>query len=165
MRLEAVRISFNLTVVKLLLAAVAVCFFACEKETLQVEEVKIKPPLKGYKITARLDNKQTGTDSEAKGLLAGKYSENTKVLDYKLEFSGLTPKAIKVKKGPRGTLGEIVFQLTADSVNGVPIGCHGQKKLTPLQERDLIKGTWFIVIETEKHPLQEIRGQITLKSE
>ncbi len=130
-----------------------------------MEEVTIKPPLKGYKMTARLDNKQSGTSSDAKGLFTGSYSEKTKVLNYKIEFWGLSPKAIEVRKGPRGTNGMPVYELPKKSVDKYESGQQGQKILTALQERDLIKGNWFIVICTENFPAQEIRGQITLKSE
>jgi len=143
------------------------CFllFACTKEVVQVEEITIKPPLKGYKVTARLDNRQSGTESEAKGLLSGTYNENTKVLSYKLDFEGLQPRSVKVKKGLKGVFGSQVYELPKDSLGTYCSGLQGSKKLTALQERDVIKGLWFLVIETEKYPLQEIRGQITLKSE
>lgn len=130
-----------------------------------MEDVTIKPPLKGYKITARLDNKQSGTSSEAKGLFTGTYSEKTKTLSYKIEYWGLSPKAIEIKKGPRGTNGTLVYELPRKLKDTYESGQQGQRILTALQERDLIKGNWFIVICTENFPSQEIRGQITLKSE
>ncbi len=130
-----------------------------------MEEVTVKPPLKSYKVTARLDNKQSGTSSEAKGIFTGSYNERTKILTYKIEFTGINPKSIEVKKGPRGTSGSLVYELPRKASSLYESGQEGQRLLTALQERDLIKGNWFIIICTEKYPLQEIRGQITLKSE
>lgn len=140
-------------------------FFACAKEAVQVEEITIKPPRKGYKVIARIDNKQSGTESAAKGLLVGTYNEETKALAYKLEFDGCQPKSVKIKKGIKGSFGTIVYELPKDSIGQYFSGIEGSKKLTALQERDFLKGFWFVVVESEKFPVQEIRGQITLKSE
>lgn len=143
----------------------ACLLFACSKEATQVEEITIKPPLKGYKVIARLDNKQSGTESAAKGVFAGTYNENTKALSYKFDFEACLPKSVKIKKGARGVPGTLVYELPKDSIRQYFSGIEGVKKLTPLQERDFLKGFWFVVVESEKYPVQEIRGQITLKSE
>ena len=151
--------------VSILYILIAFLFFACGKESAQVEEITIKPPQKGYKVIARIDNKQSGTESPAKGVLSGTYNEETKALTYKLEYEGCQPKSVKIKKGSRGAFGTAMYELPRDSSGHYFSGIQGTKKLTALQERDLLKGLWFVVVESEKYPLQEIRGQITLKSE
>lgn len=134
---------------------------ACEKN--ETTQVKAKAPLRSYLVTARLDNKQTGADSPATGILKGSYSETTKVFKYMLTYENVTATEICIKKRVKGTSGSLVINLA--EVEGVdpssPIS--GEKKLTSLEERDLIKGIWFVSIGSSKYSPGEISGSVTLK--
>ncbi len=136
---------------------------ACEK--VGEETTRVKAPLRNYNITARLDNKQAGTDSQATGILKGTYSEESKIFAYTLEYEKVVPASISINKGAKGTIGVNVLQLPkADSVSiGYKSPVDGVRYLTALQERDLIKGLWYVTISTPDYPAGEIRGLVTLK--
>ncbi|HCN82122.1 MAG TPA: hypothetical protein DIT07_00655 [Sphingobacteriaceae bacterium] len=134
---------------------------ACTKE--DVEQVKAKAPLRSYIVTARLDNKQTGTDSQATGILKGTYSEKTKLFTYTLNYENVTPIAISINKRLKGAVGTLVIKLSEleGSTSSSPL--LGKKHLSSLEERDLIKGAWLVTITSAKYGTSEISGQITLK--
>ena len=134
---------------------------ACTKN--EEEQIKVKAPLRNYIITARLDNKQAGTGSQATGILRGTYSEKTKLFKYTLNYENLTPITISINKGVKGAMGIVVIKLmkSENIVSYSPI--MGEKHLSSLEERDLIKGLWFVTIGSAKYSVCEIRGQVTVK--
>ncbi|WP_369410258.1 CHRD domain-containing protein [Hufsiella ginkgonis] len=137
------------------------CCLSCSK----IEEAgpKVKAPLRSYTITSRLDNKQAGTDSQATGVLKGTYSEVTKLLVYSLEFSVPEPLSVRIDKGAKGAVGVWVSEFAKNAGHAYKSPITGQKKLTSLEERDLLKGIWYISVETSNYKPSEIRGMVTVK--
>jgi hypothetical protein len=134
---------------------------SCSKD--DEAQIKVKAPLRNYVITARIDNKQAGTDSQATGILTGTYSEKTKLFTYKLDYDNLSPTSISINKGVRGAAGVEVIRLMRPE--GLPFSAPiaGKKLLSSLEERDLIRGFWFVTIGSVTYSDCEIRGQVTLK--
>jgi hypothetical protein len=134
---------------------------ACKKE--DIGQVKAKAPLRNYVMTARLDNKQAGGDSPATGILKGSYSEKTKVFTYLLNYENVTPTLISINKKVKGVPGMIVLKLSEPEGSVSTSSLFGERTLSSLEERDLIKGAWFMTIGSVKYGAIEISGQITLK--
>ena len=136
---------------------------ACEK--VSEETTRVKAPLRSYLITARLDNKQAGTESQATGILKGSYSEESKLFTYTLEYSGLQASSINISKGAKGAVGVMVAELPRPDTISVDYKSplDGARYLNALQERDLIKGLWSVAISSAGFPAGEIKGQVTLK--
>ncbi|WP_316746473.1 hypothetical protein [Pedobacter gandavensis] len=135
-------------------------FGSCKKQS--ETNQKIKPPVRSYVVTARVDKKGTNTDSEGKAVLKGKYDEGSKLLSYSLEYETIVPDQISLRNGVKGSKGTLIqeIKLPAGSTNPVPLS--GTIVLTPLQERNLLKGYWFVAINTlQRSP--EISGVLTLK--
>jgi len=136
------------------------CLWACKK--VAVADQKIKPPVRSYVVTARIDKKGTNTNSEGTAVLKGAYDEGTKLLSYKLEYKDLVPEEISLRNGTKGSKGTLTAVLYKNSGVVVPLPLSGTLTLSPLQERNLLKGLWFVAINTlAKSP--EISGILTLK--
>ncbi len=135
--------------------------FSCKKKPL-TEEARINPPIRTYIITARIDKKGTNTNSEGTGVLKGSYDEGTKTLAYKLDFEKIIPTLITLRSGTKGSVGELVLELYKSEEQVSILNIQGKFNLTPLQERNLLKGLWFIAIST-KSASPEISGVLNLK--
>lgn len=132
----------------------------CKKEAAQSQ--KIKPPVRAYVVTARIDKKGANTDSEGTAVLKGKYDQGSKLLTYTLEYEKVLPEQISLRSGVKGSKGTLILELykSGGSTNAMPL--FGAIVLTPLQERNLLKGYWFVAINTlQRSP--EISGVLTLK--
>jgi len=136
--------------------------FACKKNT-AIEEAKIKPPVRTYIVTARIDKKGTNSNSEGTAVLKGIYNEESKILGYTLEYQDLVPQLITLRSGAKGSFGTFVKEIynnAGESQTGKPV--EGSMTLNPLQERNLLKGHWFVAVNTlAMNP--EISGVLTLK--
>lgn len=135
---------------------------SCVKENVSIQGARVKVPVRNYTVTARINNKEANNDSEASGLLKGNYDENSKELSFTISFEGVDPLAINVKEGPRGTNGTLLWKVATNSQEAYKSPVNGKRILTALQERNLIKGNWFITIDSQLRK-PEIRGIITLK--
>lgn len=134
--------------------------FSCKKE-IEANQ-KIKPPVRSYTVTARIDKKGANTDSEGTAVLKGTYSEETNLLTYRLEYEKIIPEQITLRSGPKGSKGILVKELYVNSGTSKPGPLTGSLSLTPLEERNLLKGYWFATVNTlAKSP--EISGVLTLK--
>lgn len=136
--------------------------FACKKNT-AMEEAKIKPPVRTYIVTARIDKKGTNSNSEGTAVLKGNYNEESKILSYTLEYQDIVPLLITLRSGSKGSFGTFVKELysqAGESQTGKPIG--GSMTLNPLQERNLLKGHWFVAVNTLAMS-PEISGVLTFK--
>lgn len=131
---------------------------ACKKEVPGSQ--KIKPPVRSYVVTARIDKKGTNTDSEGKAVLKGSYDEGTKVLKYKLEYEDIVPEEITLRTGVKGSKGTLIRLIYQEPGTGAAL--LGEIALTPLQERNLLKGYWFVSINTQMRS-PDISGVLTLK--
>lgn len=138
------------------------CGIACKK-TEGTEDTRIKPPIRSYVITARVDKKGTNSNSEGTAVLKGTYDEGTKALNYTVEYKDIVPQLITLRSGAKGSVGTLIQELykgTNEKAAAMPI--KGGFVLTSLQERNLLKGQWFVAVSTlTLNP--EISGFITLK--
>lgn len=128
-----------------------------------IGETKVKPPVRTYIVTARIDKKGTNSNSEGTAMLIGTYDEGTKALSYTLEYKNLVPQLITLRSGAKGSVGTLISEIYKKSDNKVAaLLLKGGFILSPLQERNLLKGQWFVAIGTVTlNP--EISGILTLK--
>lgn len=137
-----------------------IVFGGCKKQSESSQ--KIKPPVRAYAVTARIDKKGANTDSEGSAVLKGRYDEGTKLLNYSLEYEKLVPTEISLRTGVKGSKGTLVQEIKQPAGTTGPVPLSGSILLTPLQERFLLKGYWFVAINTlERSP--DISGILTLK--
>lgn len=135
----------------------------CKKDAVSEDDTRIKPPIRTYIVTARVDKKGTNSSSEGTAVLKGEYDEHTKQLGYFLEYKNIDPQLIAFRSGAKGSIGTLITEIykKGDEKSAVaPI--KGSLVLTPLQERNLLKGQWFVVVNTLVMT-PEISGVLTLK--
>ncbi|RZK78312.1 MAG: CHRD domain-containing protein [Pedobacter sp.] len=149
-------------IIGVLMAFSLLFFTACEKE-LSTEIAKVKPPVRTYVVTARADKRGTNTTSEGTAVLKGIYDEETKQLSYSIEYSNIDPRTISLRSGAKGTAGTFVKDLY-NSANGNQVVVKGAFLLTPLQERNMLKGLWSISVNTAVRS-PEISGYLTFKQQ
>jgi hypothetical protein len=146
----------------LFLAAVLFSLGACKKG-LSAESAKVKPPVRVYVITARADKKGTNSNSAGKAELKGQYDEETKVLNYSIQYSDIEPQIVTLRFGPKGSVGTFVKELYNINKGKLTV-IKGAFELTPLQERNLLKGLWFVAVNTATMS-PEISGVLTFKQQ
>lgn len=134
------------------------CCSACKKAQ-ENDSAKIKPPVRSYVVTARIDKKGTNSNSAGTAVLHGEYSEESKILSYKLEYMDIVPQLITLRSGAKGTVGSLVKEIYLADVRSALSGTY---TLSPLQERTLLKGQWFVAVNTLAIS-PEISGILTLK--
>lgn len=137
----------------------------CKKKEDTTEEAKVKPPLRSYVVTARIDKKGTNSNSEGTAVLKGNYDEGTKVLSYAVEFKNIDPTLITLRSGPKGSTGSLITEIYKPVTGKAAITVlKGELALSPLNERNLLKGSFFVAINTVKLS-PEISGTLTLKQQ
>jgi len=146
-----------------LFAAVVLFFLGSCKKELSTESAKIKPPIRTYIVTARADKKGTNSNSAGTAVLKGRYDEESKVLKYSIEYSDIDPQIMTLRYGPKGSAGTFVKELY-NNHNGKQTLIQGAFELTPLQERNLLKGLWFVAVSTATLS-PEISGVLTFKQQ
>jgi hypothetical protein len=146
----------------LFLAVVLFALTACKKE-LNTESAKVKPPVRTYVVTARADKKGTNSSSAGTAVLKGQYDEETKVLSYSIEYSDIEPQVMTLRYGPKGSAGTFVKELYNISKGKLTV-INGGFELTPLQERNLLKGLWFVAVNTATMA-PAISGVLTYKQQ
>lgn len=146
-----------------LFAAVVLFFLGSCKKELSTESAKIKPPIRTYIVTARADKKGTNSNSAGTAVLKGQYDEESKVLKYSIEYSDIDPQIMTLRYGPKGSAGTFVKELY-NNHNGKQTLIQGAFELTPLQERNLLKGLWFVAVSTATLS-PEISGVLTFKQQ
>ncbi len=135
------------------------------KKVVATDEAKIKAPVRVYVVTARIDKKGTNSNSEGTAVLKGTYDEDTKKISYSIEYSNITPQLIALKSGSKGSVGTLVRELyKKNNEEQTPVAVTGSFLLNPLQERNLLKGLWFVVVNTAGMT-PEISGVLTLKQQ
>jgi hypothetical protein len=156
-RNKIIQTGLNICIIFLLIG-----FQACKKE-ITADQAKVKPPVRAYVVTARIDKKGTNSNSEGTAVLKGKYDEETRILSYSVEYSNVTPQLIAIKSGTKGSAGSLVKQLyKVETDNQNPAMITGSFLLNSLQERALLKGLWFVAVNTIIMT-PEISGRLTLK--
>ncbi|WP_348621578.1 CHRD domain-containing protein [Pedobacter lusitanus] len=134
---------------------------SCKKNS-STEETRINPPVRAYIITARIDKKGTNTNAEGTGVLKGTYDEGSKQLSYTLTIENIAPTLITLRSGIKGSAGELVKEIYKGKGDIPAKGITGGLTLTPLQERNLLKGLWFVAMNTVSVS-PDISGVLTLK--
>lgn len=140
-------------------------FVACEKKQVLMEETKMKAPVRTYIVTARIDRKGTNSNSVGTAVLKGTYNESTKAFSYAIEYQQIDPVSIALRSGGKGTIGSLireVYNVNEESGGALPV--KGGFVLSPLQERNLLRGLWFVAINTSLMS-PEISGVLTLKQQ
>lgn len=138
---------------------------ACQKKEGLVEDAKVKPPVRAYVVTARIDKKGTNSNSEGTAVLKGNYDEGTKVLNYSVEFKNIDPVLITLRSGAKGSVGSLITEIYKKTTGKVASSViKGGLTLTSLQERNLLKGRWFVAVNTVVMS-PEISGMVTLKQQ
>lgn len=104
------------------------------------------------------DNIGSGT-----GTISGDYNDVTNILNYSLEWSGLT-----------SDVNNIHFHLGAPGVSGgIQLGVPGPWSspqigsgivLTAAQETNLLAGNWYVNVHTDDFAGGEIRGQVNVSA-
>ena len=139
------------------------CTFGCKKNVPAEDEAKIKSPVRTYIVTARIDKKGTNSSSEGTAVLKGGYDERTKLLEYSIEYKNIVPQLITLRSGAKGSVGSLIMEIykkVNEKMSAGPV--KGSFTLSPLQERNLLKGQWFVAVSTQiLNP--EISGVLTLK--
>ena len=148
-------------VLGMILILMVVLKMSCKKES-STGETKINPPVKSYIITARIDKKGTNTNAEGTGILKGTYDEGTKQLTYTLNFEKIAPTIITLRSGFKGSVGELVKEIYKSNGQISALEITGRLSLNPLQERNLLKGLWFVAMNTVSDT-PDISGGLTLK--
>ena len=138
---------------------------SCKKKEDVTEEAKVKPPVRAYVVTARVDKKGTNSNSEGTAVLKGNYDEGTKVLSYVVEFKDIDPTLITLRSGPKGSTGSLITEIYKPTAGKVAVAAiKGNLVLSPLNERNLLKGSFFVAVNTIKLS-PEISGVLTLKQQ
>jgi len=146
-----------------LVLAVVLCFLGACKKELSIESAKIKPPVRIYIVTARADKKGTNSNSAGSAVLRGNYDEETKVLSYSIDYIDIEPHVMTLRYGSKGSVGTFVRELY-NIQNGKLSVVRGGFELTPLQERNFLKGLWFVTVNTATMS-PEISGVLTYKQQ
>ena len=101
------------------------------------------------------------TNSAGTGTLVATLNKGSSVLNWRLNFSGLTGPAVAAHfHGPA------LPGANAGVVVPIPLAmtpAEGQATLTPAQVADLTAGKWYVNVHTGAHPGGEIRGQVMTK--
>ncbi len=99
------------------------------------------------------------SDSPASGELVAVLNRNTGLLQWKMNFSGLSAAVTGAHFHSPGMAGELAPRV-------MPLGrtltspAEGRAMLTPRQRADLLAGQWYVNVRTARHPDGEIRGQL-----
>jgi len=172
----------KLTAFTTILFAIAISFVSCEKDA---ERKKTQEYIKsGIPMTAAQENNPANVSS-ALGTLDVYYAKNSKILSYKVTWSGLTDSVelmhihglapsgynagvvhnIIVPGTPNGTLGLGIFaqKTSAGKYNFSNSGTLSASVTVDdvkIKEADLLNGLYYLNIHTRTYPGGEIRGQI-----
>lgn len=88
----------------------------------------------------------------------GTYDKGTKVLTFKVTYSGITPTLWHFHKGDKTTAnGPVVYSLGANPKTPFE---NKTVALSALQETDLLYGNWYVNIHSALYPNGEIRAQL-----
>lgn len=107
-------------------------------------------------------NQVPSVNTPATGRVDAVLDKNTRLLRWKLSFTGLrgAPTAGHFH-GPATIGANAGIALPFKGAISSPL--QGQATLTPAQSADLLAGKWYVSIHTAAHPNGEIRGQMILR--
>jgi len=85
------------------------------------------------------------------------------MLVYSIDYTDIEPQVMTLRYGPKGSAGTFIKELY-NIHNGKLSVIKGDLELTPLQERNLLKGLWFVAVSS-KTMSPEISGVLTYKQQ
>ncbi|WP_460470955.1 CHRD domain-containing protein [Emticicia fontis] len=116
-------------------------------------EVKFGATLKGSEEVPAVTTDATGT-------FEATYNKDTKILTYKITYTGITPTAWHIHKAAVGVTGPVIFNFGQTFTSPFTASTVA---LTADQEADLMNGMYYANIHSSKSPSGEIRGQLMKK--
>jgi hypothetical protein len=137
---------------------ITLCLFSlalasCKKDEVVSSEVQVSTSLSGA-------NEVPVVSSTASGSVAGTFNKTTKILTLTVNFTGLTPTAGHIHKGPVTGTGGVIIGFTAPFVSPYKFTSTA---LTTEQETDLLAGNYYVNFHTTTNPGGEIRGQLKIQ--
>lgn len=127
--------------------------------TLPRAEPARQPELAAFSARLTGQSAVPTSDSAAQGELVAVLNRNTGLLQWKLNFSGLSGPVTGAHFHSPGMSGEVaprVMMLGRTLANPA----EGRAMLTPRQRADLLAGQWYVNIRTARYPDGELRGQL-----
>ncbi len=148
---------FSVATVFGLLASSALVFTSCDKEDDVNNDVK-------YSLSGNATGSQEvpAVTTSATGSLSGKYNATTNLLEYDIDFTGLSGTvSVAHFHGPAlaGVSAPPVIDLSI-TTNGVNGKLKGSSTLHDTMEAHLLSGRLYYNIHTAANPNGEIRGQV-----
>jgi len=98
--------------------------------------------------------------STASGTFTGSLDKTTRILSYKVEYTGLTPTAGHLHRGAPGVNGPVVVGFDATAVKTSPV--QGTATLRQTFADSLMAGQVYVNLHTAAFPGGEIRGNISM---
>lgn len=142
----------------LFLLAGAVAFGACDKN--DDNSTPADPNKVNFTAAINGSSEVPTTPSTANGTFTGTLDKTTRVLTYKVEYSGLTPTAGHLHRGAPGVNGPVVVGFDANAVKTSPV--QGTATLRQTFADSLMAGQVYVNLHTTAYPGGEIRGNISM---
>ncbi|TGE23312.1 CHRD domain-containing protein [Hymenobacter metallicola] len=124
-------------------------------------------PVTPLTVTGTLTGAQEvpAVTSSATGTVSGTYNKETKVFQYTVTFSGLTPTAGHFHIGAPGSTGPVSIPLLFNNstANGFVSPITGSATLTDAQATALLGNSLYANLHTAAFPSGEIRANVTAK--
>jgi hypothetical protein len=139
-----------------LLLVASIAIFSCKKK---VDEVI--PPVNTVNFSATINgaSEVPANASTATGTMQGVFDKTTNIFSLTFSYTGITPTAMHIHKGPAGVSGGVLFGLsTAPFASPVS---YSSPALSAGQVDSLMNNLYYINIHSAAFGAGEIRGQIT----
>jgi hypothetical protein len=143
------------------LLVITLCLFSCKREYADGVDRTVYT-LSGTAVTSNVrGSQQLPTTLSTMGTLTGTYNASTNVLQYNINWKGLSSSATDVTIDGADRTGNISslfkLQITTPGVNGT---ASGSVSLYEAQEDGLLKGNWEYVIHNSSFTNGELSGEI-----
>lgn len=125
---------------------------ACKKDNETVPTMQVSGTLSAAQSVPVV------TSSAGSGTVTGTYNPTSRVLNYTVTYSGITPTAGHIHYGAPGKTGNVAIAFTSLTS---PI--TGMATLTPMQADSLKMGHMYTNFHTTAHGDGEIRANMTVK--
>jgi len=148
----------NKKILSLFLLAGSLLFVACDKD--DDNNTPTTDPNKTNFTAAVNANAEVPTNpSTASGTFTGTLDKTTRVLTYKVEYTGLAPLMGHLHRGAPGVNGPVVVPFDTVAVKKSPI--NGTATLRQGLVDSLTNGMMYVNLHTKAYPGGEIRGNIS----
>ena len=137
---------------------------ACDKDD---DDNNNNNPQTSYTLSGNATGSQEvpAVSTSGTGSLSGNYNSNTNLLNYTINWSGLTgPVNLMHFHGPAavGLTASPVVTITGFT-SAASGSVTGSATLTDAQETDLLGGKWYYNLHTALYPNGEIRAQVVVQ--